>query len=295
MSSESVAEDVITIWVAQSPFNYEYAEVEDFRSRPKNRSVPTAIYLIMKFFGILYFITSLYGRIYPRVTRVMPDVWMAALSIIDIGYLAAVKVILILRLRAIYGNNQRVSILLYTLMAVEMAAGLVVMICGTLVNTTASLKTPFPFPGCWFFDSNLSLYTLARKAVFALATTRFSITSEALNTERKISGRSLLTAIGERRRLTPVLYIFYRDGALLIIPIFVISTLALASQILQGHAMGGVTWDVWLLLTYQLGGSRMILNIRRANGKLIGSIVPEHLSTLRFESRGHISEQESET
>jgi hypothetical protein len=41
---------------------------------------------------------------------------------------------------------------------------------------------------------------------------------EELNQERRLSSQGIWTAILEIRRLTPVLYIFYRDGALSFIP-----------------------------------------------------------------------------
>jgi hypothetical protein len=41
---------------------------------------------------------------------------------------------------------------------------------------------------------------------------------EALDKERRLSDKGIWKAVLEIRRLTPVLYIFYRDGALLFIP-----------------------------------------------------------------------------
>ncbi|KAJ3565597.1 hypothetical protein NP233_g7529 [Leucocoprinus birnbaumii] len=46
-------------------------EVEDGWSRSRNRSMAAAVYLVMKVFGILYFISTLYGITYPHATRVL--------------------------------------------------------------------------------------------------------------------------------------------------------------------------------------------------------------------------------
>ncbi|KAJ3558739.1 hypothetical protein NP233_g11446 [Leucocoprinus birnbaumii] len=281
------------------------AELEDYWSRSRNRSMATAIYLIMKSFGISYFIATLYYDTNPHVTRVRSIIRPlhtrpeAASSIIEIGYVAAVKTIIILRLRAIYGYNRKVSILLYALIAIEMAVAIVAVVGILLFATIFPVQIPFPLPGCWWWAAPSRWAHLRDKVMLALWMIRVLATSieailmliklaEALNTERRFSEKSLLSAIGERRRLTPVLYIFYRDGALLIIPILVISTLGLVAETRGSATMGGVDWSMCLLITYQLCGSRMILNIRRVNGKLTGSMVPEYLSTIRFGSRGHI-------
>ncbi|KAJ3564966.1 hypothetical protein NP233_g7943 [Leucocoprinus birnbaumii] len=187
----------------------------------------------------------------------------------------------------------------------EMTGALIAFICQSGFIAPA-LLTASPLPGCWFsYSPSIIWQTLNEGTLFALWITRFSVTTieailmliklcEALKAERRFSDKSLLTAIGERRRCTPVLYIFHRDGALLIIAISIISAFGVVATVVPYPALTQTDWNMWLLLIYQLFGSRLILNIRRANGKLTGSIVPEHLSTLRFESCGHISGQESE-
>ncbi|KAJ3559727.1 hypothetical protein NP233_g11193 [Leucocoprinus birnbaumii] len=227
----------------------------------------------------------------------MSYVCVGTLSVVGFGYVAAIKVILILRLRAIYGYHRKVSILLYALIAEGLVSkGGLAALTGVLVLATASLvQTHFPLPGCWLLTSTLSWSPLVgAKTLLAFWIIRFSATTietvlmlikltETLNAERRFSDESLWSVIREHRRLTPVLYIFYRDGALLIIP-----TLGLIGDAIPSSAASGVDWNMWLLLTYQLFGSRLILNIRRVNGKLTKSIIPEHLSTIRFASDSHI-------
>ncbi|KAF9445864.1 hypothetical protein P691DRAFT_784641 [Macrolepiota fuliginosa MF-IS2] len=134
---------------------------------------------------------------------------------------------------------------------------------------------------------------------------------QILGEERRGAGESLWTAVSELRRITPVLYVFHRDGALLFIPTFgeqfkhysyhhqyikpiipsvtftVIITFGCFAAILPTSRIGGIHWGLWLLLTYQICGSRLILNIRRENGKLAGTVVPQYLSTLQFNSNSH--------
>ncbi|KAJ3574248.1 hypothetical protein NP233_g1898 [Leucocoprinus birnbaumii] len=87
---------------------------------------------------------------------------------------------------------------------------------------------------------------------------------EAINTERRFSNRSLWSAIGEWQRITPVLYVFHRDGALLIIPIFsgnicslgipvtsntretVLSFLGMIAKIFPTSAVGRIDWVMWV-------------------------------------------------
>ncbi|KAF5357135.1 hypothetical protein D9756_006817 [Leucocoprinus leucothites] len=244
-------------------------------------------------------------------------VWVTALAL-DIGYTSIIKLILVLRLRAIYRHDRKVSIILYTLMTIEMIGALGALIGFVAVSTKYPAQVPFPFVGCWsrrtappfstFYDktalvlwyishvlpmpstNNLTLGRITRFSTTAVeAILMLTKLGEALNKERRLSDKSLLSAILELRRLTPVLYIFYRDGALLFIPIFIINTLGILGKTLPNSIVGGIDWSMWLLLTYQICGSRLILNIRRANEKLTGSMVPQYLSTLRFESRNSTS------
>ncbi|KAF5357115.1 hypothetical protein D9756_006797 [Leucocoprinus leucothites] len=221
-------------------------------------------------------------------------VWVTALAL-DIGYTSVIKLILVLRLRAIYRHDRKVSIILYTLMTIEMIGALGALIGFVAVSTKYPAQVPFPVVGCWSRRTAPPFSTFYEKTALVLWITRFSTTAveailmlaklgEALNKERRLFDKSLLSAILELRRLTPVLYIFYRDGALSFIPIFVINTLGILGKTLPNSIVGGIDWGMWLQLTYQICGSRLILNIRRANEKLTGSLVPQYLSTLPFDS-----------
>ncbi|KAJ3558737.1 hypothetical protein NP233_g11444 [Leucocoprinus birnbaumii] len=76
------------------------------RNKQQGRSRAAIVYVAMKLFAILYFIC-------------MMAVWGTSLTL-DIGYVVAIKMILVLRLRAIYGYSHKVSILLYALMAIQL-------------------------------------------------------------------------------------------------------------------------------------------------------------------------------
>ncbi|KAJ3559815.1 hypothetical protein NP233_g11173 [Leucocoprinus birnbaumii] len=188
------------------------AELEDYWSRSRNRSMATAIYLSMKLFGISYFIATLYYDTNPHVTRVFmvqvlhtrPE---ATSSIIEIGYVAAVKTIIILRLRAIYGYDRKVSILLYALIAIEMAVAIVAVVGILLFATIFPVQIPFLLPGCWWWAAPSWWAHLRDKVMLALWMIRVLATSieailmliklaDALNTERRFSEKSLLSAIG---------------------------------------------------------------------------------------------------
>ncbi|KAF9443110.1 hypothetical protein P691DRAFT_809452 [Macrolepiota fuliginosa MF-IS2] len=285
------------------------AEISEnvYWSRKGTRSVAMTVYPVMKLMAILYFVGSLYQRVYPSVTqtRCLLAVWATGIAM-DIGFTSIIKTILVLRLRALYRHERKVTLLLYFLMTVELLCALVALVGFITVNTKYPAAVPFPFPGCWQRVPKPPFSTFYKKSGLVLWVSRFATTSielvlmlqkfaQVLGKERRGAGESLWTAVAELRRITPVLYVFYRDGALLFIPIFVINTFGCFSMILPASVIGSIDWSMWLLLTYQICGSRLILNIRQANGKLTGTMVPQYLSTLRFNSTQATTHQTQES
>ncbi|KAF5357048.1 hypothetical protein D9756_006712 [Leucocoprinus leucothites] len=69
---------------------------------------------------------------------------------------------------------------------------------------------------------------------------------EEVNREKQRTDKSLWPAILQIRDLTPILYIFYRDGALASIPILVVDTLEVIARAFPSSAVGGINWNIAL-------------------------------------------------
>lgn len=261
----------------------------------KKRSTSTTIYVLMKIFGIIFFLGIFLNSVNPRPTKKSCTAasWMFALPIF-LGYTPLLKTLLILRLRALYRYEKKVSMLLYTLLAIEIMSGLLALSAAMGVYM---VSTPLPvFPplmGCVLstpsgmlavvYGSALTISWIVRLVtssielilmIYKLLTT--------LNTGEVISFL-MLTQI---KKLTPVLYVFYRDGMLMFIPIFFINTLGFIASVqgIKTNLFNTIDWDVWLVIVYQVFGSRLILNLCNANAELIGTTISRPaISALRFD------------
>ncbi|KAF9447316.1 hypothetical protein P691DRAFT_782562 [Macrolepiota fuliginosa MF-IS2] len=193
-----------------------------------------------------------------------------------IAYPPLVKVLLILRLLEI----------LSCLIAFLLDVALVVP-GGRLANISPVL------PGCYLSLPESNLYRVWDKSgpqewAVRLLTSTIELglmLFKLVQTFRMRAGgfQSVVTQI---HSLTPVLYVFYRDGMLMFIPIFVMNWCGLVSffKPFNSSTFSRVDWPVWLVMTYHIFGARLILNLRNANAKLIGTTIPQQISTLRFDA-----------
>ncbi|KAF5349175.1 hypothetical protein D9756_009351 [Leucocoprinus leucothites] len=103
-----------------------------------------------------------------------------------------------------------------------------------------------------------------------------------------------LAGLERMRKWRPVVYVFYRDGTLFFVPLFLISFFAFLNN--QGVLVSPVSWTMWLSLIYCTCGTRLILNLRVVNCKLLESSIPGQLSTIQFDhdtTQNHSSEGRS--
>ncbi|KAF9444490.1 hypothetical protein P691DRAFT_786647 [Macrolepiota fuliginosa MF-IS2] len=184
----------------------------------------------------------------------------------DVGYTVTIKSLLALRLRALYSRNKKGELSKTSLFAAERAL---------ILNTISHLRPLLPIDptSCGVIGTDTGLLKVFVQLepiiwIIRLVTTSFEagfMFYKFYETLQKTAGgRHFRSAVS--RSLTPLLYVFYRDGLLMFIP-----------SILS-H---------FLISPGELGymGSRLILNVRRANTRLIDvSQVSKKTSALRFAS-----------
>ncbi|KAJ3557937.1 hypothetical protein NP233_g11611 [Leucocoprinus birnbaumii] len=145
----------------------------------------------------------------------------------------AVQVLLTLRLTALWSQNKIVKVFLYLILFIEI------------------------FGQCLSMTSN------------------FYNGSSHTEIDATDPGETVWHRISHVRKFTPVMYTFYRDGTLFTIPILVLVSLVLAAgrTNIFTNPLDYFHWPAFLELAYYLVGTRLILNLRKANCKLTESVV----------------------
>ncbi|KAF5344760.1 hypothetical protein D9756_011064 [Leucocoprinus leucothites] len=180
------------------------------------------------------------------------------------------KILLVLRLRAAWNNNRIVTIILYTLTAAEAITGVISVVVHSLFHSNFTL-VDYPLHGCWLgSDSDLPppLFDVMEKVagtfvgvrgVSALIETlltvvRFGITYR----DAKATGSTIQERLSHIQLFTPLLYVFYRDGTLLLIPILALSIVETISkfdllpQTTTSMKFLSTDWAVWVDVIYSM-------------------------------------------
>ncbi|KAF9451131.1 hypothetical protein P691DRAFT_757608 [Macrolepiota fuliginosa MF-IS2] len=275
-------------------------------------SLVRVIYILIRLLAVVDFALFLYTMQNTNVTtqnhcvakgwapRCKAVTWVTGFTR-HIAYTCVIKTLLVMRLRALYGNeNVKVSIILAVAMAVELASAafIFLLVC---ISTQIYGTVVVPFPGCIIATPEhlLNLTNQASNAVWA--SRLFSNTVEVVLTLGKLY-HSLMTAEGEflsglerMKHWRPIFYVFYRDGMLFFIPMFILSTLALLDSLRVIQTT--TSWTMWLSLVYCTCGTRLILNLRIANCKLTSSTIGQQITTIQFypDNSSQSSYQSSQT
>lgn len=204
---------------------------------------------------------------------------------------ATTKVLLVLRLRAIWLYDVRVTLLLVSVTIIEVVLGIWRTVIAGIVNGAGAIGD-YPLHGCYATDSS-PLSSLMAPTIVAFGTARtLSAAVELVLVCIKLfqatktvylAGSSLPDRIKHLRRFTPVLYVFYRDGTLFVFPIFVINAFDLISALAShyGHLEPFLVNITPLFgLVYYACGTRLVLHLREANCKLSKTIVTDRWSTM---------------
>lgn len=147
-------------------------------------------------------------------------------------FATVVKVLLVLRLCAVWNNNRTVTLTLYFLTAVETLVRFANLIVAIFVTISFNIDR-FPLHGCYLSSSDVD-ELLAKVIAASIASRTAAITIETLlclvsfvlmYRMRQAIGPTIHERISHVRSFTPLIYIVYRDGTLLFLPIWILSAL----------------------------------------------------------------------
>ncbi|KXN84339.1 hypothetical protein AN958_12754 [Leucoagaricus sp. SymC.cos] len=228
---------------------------------------------------------------------------------LEIIFTGAIKILLVLRLRALYHNKK------YDCSKQEFSVSLVYShprlqstIYGYFIvglDLQEHIASPSPIPGCPLratsqlkhFRAPILLWCRLCLELSLLLVGLFrSLTDASHNDFRK--GWSYM------KQVAPLLYIYYRDGTLFYIPLG-ISTFGFAATLVNfTERINCSDWEAWLAIVYYITGTRLIMNLRKAGVKFTTSVASTpKISTLAFhhevdfdlENRSHGSRETGST
>lgn len=218
--------------------------------------------------------------------------------------IAAVDGLLTLRLAALWNDSRIVIFFLYFIFIIEISASFLSAASGFYNASPKAINIDhFPLPGCFYFLSDKALGVFYVFNVTLTAVRLFATSSQVLLTLTKLvkflknasdPEETLLERVSHIRNFAPVMYTFYRDGTLFSIPILALVSLVLAAgrMNIYTNPLDYFFWPSWLTLAYYLVGTRLILNLRKADCKLTESIVSLQMrSALVFHQGQHDEEQ----
>ncbi|KAJ3573939.1 hypothetical protein NP233_g2116 [Leucocoprinus birnbaumii] len=168
--------------------------------------------------------------------------------------------------------------LLYAINAAEITAALVAFIASGILSDALSRNSPPDLPsiGCWssrVFTTSVELALIMIK--FYLAISRVATTAKA---------SEVSPGYRVKRTLTPMLWVFYRDGILFFVPVFAIQILGFSVTLAWNRNIwvDNLPWGAWLAVTYYICGTRLILHLRQADCSISDTTLSEKISTLQF-------------
>ncbi|KAF8519464.1 hypothetical protein JB92DRAFT_3094941 [Gautieria morchelliformis] len=245
-------------------------------------STAKIFYLISRYYSLTHLIVTLSVVTKPQhSTHVCRGwQWFSAYSGPIIST-AAVHVLLIMRLYAIYGHDYRMLFLLSSLYLINISVSILAIVVHLLIPVTTQTaisvaavvlrgiqtipqSAALPISGCLANGdprSNLLLVAWIPKIVidlifFVLTLVKF------IQVVRRLSGTTLSTIFREGNKLAPLLTLFVKDGAVWFVVVFA-SDLQ-ASYFAIAHANGPLEnmGVAWLVATVAIASSRLVLRLR---------------------------------
>ncbi|KAF9440463.1 hypothetical protein P691DRAFT_780073 [Macrolepiota fuliginosa MF-IS2] len=255
-------------------------------------SIIQAIYILLRVCTCIYLISNVYGFQATFLSKsVCLGIGWSHKIIIDIIIPSIMKILLIIRVRAIWDYNIRVTIALVFITALDILLGIVrTVIVGVIYQQYSVGGTPvhdcfekYYSPSDTHLLDSVEFVVLAGRCIITGIEVLLILVRlfQALK-QVKLMGHTFYERMVHIKRLMPVIYVFYRDGTLLIIPIFGTSMLAFANTLSSKPIFGAVDLGGWLALVYYICGTRLVLNLREVNCKITESILPQNFSDLQF-------------
>ncbi|KAJ3573416.1 hypothetical protein NP233_g2458 [Leucocoprinus birnbaumii] len=208
-----------------------------------------------------------------------------------------------MRIRAVWNNSYIVTVVLYVLVLAEGLLGLTAAIL-TIYSSMVSAVGDIPLHGCLYSNEldtmgNISTRVTGAFVIYGLFASTVAIGLTIVPFMRyykmlKFTGPTPLERISHMQMVTPLLYVFYRDGTLLLIPVWILSLL----EVFEIFSFNFATNDlsVWLGVGYGMVGARLILNIRSAGCDLGETLLsrPVNSFTPSFGHRALIARDEDD-
>ncbi|KAF9451848.1 hypothetical protein P691DRAFT_772802 [Macrolepiota fuliginosa MF-IS2] len=281
-------------------------EVNHIYSGP--RSLAKWIYVLIKVMGLTMFSHDFYTYYTPHKESTEPNRYdgfpttisrITGVGLFEVGDTAIIKTLLVMRLRALYRNHRGVTIILCITTAIELMSTTYAYVMAGL-NNQWYVVVPDPLPGCTLGPQNTM--THFRSPVVAWSTRLASNSLELLfllyGLYRCLKGSEsyFKKGWGHMRQIAPVLYVFYRDGTMFYIPIFVLSAIGFVGSIdtrIVTH-LSCANWEAWLAIAYYICGTRLILNIYSAGTEFTTSMITQHVSSVAFNHGSGTESDESD-
>jgi hypothetical protein len=179
---------------------------------------------------------------------------------------AAIDALLILRLHAVYEFNKRLLIFLLCLYIIEFAI-VITVATYLLSNTQAFIQSPVLLSGCLATtapNTNISLIAwipnlLVNCTFFVLTIYKFA------HLVRIVNGSGLWTTLRKGKNISPIMALFVRDGAICFGMVLAALLLNIIFIIVVAGSPLNQMGTAWLVATYSVAGSRLVLNLRGFN------------------------------
>ncbi|KAJ3568620.1 hypothetical protein NP233_g5595 [Leucocoprinus birnbaumii] len=181
--------------------------------------------------------------------------------------------------------NIIVIVLLYAINAAEITAALVAFIASGILSDALSRNSPPDLPsiGCWYANPTsepmllITYFVIRSSRVFttsvelALMMIKFYLAISRVATTKT---SEVSPGYRVKRILTPMLWVFYRDGILFFVPVFAIQILGFSVTLAWNRNIwvDNLPWGAWLAVTYYIC----------ADCSISDTTLSEKISTLQF-------------
>ncbi|KAF8532022.1 hypothetical protein JB92DRAFT_2846312 [Gautieria morchelliformis] len=213
------------------------------------------LHVLIRYYALGYLLITAYGNTNANLSVEVISfctpfnsfaVWGA------IVFVPFVDLLIILRIYALYHDSKRVTVIVVALWIAEVVSTLTFI--GLQFSPSNTIPDPLPgiLPGC-FLDSTLDTSQVVESGalVGAFQAIYFALTMYKLVIRVKSLGFSM----------TPLLKVFFRDGAgycLIIFSMYLLSILLPATAPLQLQGIG----QLWIISIVAISAGRLVLNLR---------------------------------
>ncbi|KAF9528593.1 hypothetical protein CPB83DRAFT_853911 [Crepidotus variabilis] len=226
-------------------------------------SIPKVLYLLSRYYGLLYLITILAVETNTKLKPEFCRNWFYFYALGgNIFFTTIVNMVFIIRIYALYQKSRKILILFISLCSMEFVFEFAASYFSAKHAADSLMVAPLgiPWPGCLSIPLPQTLTLLAWIPALILMLIFFAFTII------KFQGafRELAMAKSQHQRtFSPMMVVFIRDGSLyfgLIFAILLVNTIL----VVHGNAGLGLSAVPWQIAVYSLAGSHLILDLWKA-------------------------------